>query len=339
MKYTQLQKRDRISIYNGLVKQLSIKEIAQKIDRHASTVYREIKRNSDGYGYLYPRDAHKQTEKRKARHGSKIDRHPELKAYIMEQVTLGRSPVVIAGCWNKKQSQQKITSETIYHYAYHPANNNLELWKLFPKAKKKRGISRKNYKSGSTILHRISIHQRPDEVQKRKTFGHYEADLMFNQGSQSMNVLALVERKTRKVFLVKHDSKRSEPIITSIKERTKETMISCTFDNGTEFAQHYKLDKPTFFCDPGSPWQKGSVENMNGMLRRYLPFNLDPKLITQKYLDKIALLINTTPRKLLGFKTPLEAFMEHVKKKNLSKLNQSTLSLDYQKFKTVALHI
>jgi IS30 family transposase len=207
--YTQIKEIDRVKIYNGLVQGLSINKIAAAIDRHKSTIYRELQRNSDRIGYLYPRDAHAQTKQRKARHGSKIDRNPNLKAYVIKQILLGRAPVVIAGGWNKNHPNKRVCAESIYQFAYHSKNIHLDLWKHFPKAKKKRGLMRKKRKSGSTILHRISIHHRSPEIENREEFGHYEADLMFNKGSQSANVLTIVERKSRRVFLVKHHSKQS----------------------------------------------------------------------------------------------------------------------------------
>ena len=338
--YTQLKETDRVKIYKGRVQGLSVDAIAQETGRHKSTIYRELQRNSDRIGYLYPRDAHEQTKNRKARHGSKIDRNPDLKVYVVEQVLLGRAPVVIAGRWNKNHPNKRICSESIYQFAYHSKNIDLELWKRFPKAKKKRGLMRKKRKPGSPILHRISIHHRPIEIENREEFGHYEADLMFNKGSQSINTLTIIERKSRMVFLVKHNSKHSLPIIKSIEKKIGNAALSCTFDNGTEFFDHWKMGIPTYFCDPGSPWQKGSVENMNGLLRKDLPFELDPKFITQEYLDSIAYRINNTPRKLLGYSTPMEVFLKNLKKKkNHFKLTSPILSVDYQKSFSVALHI
>ena len=313
--YTQLKEPDRVKIYKGLTRGLSINEIAEETGRNKSTISREIRRNSDWIGYLNPRNAHEQTQDRKARHGSKIDRNSKLKFYVIEQINLKKSPVIIAGSWSKKTPEQSISAEAIYQFAYHLRNAHLELWKLFPSAKKKRGMARKKRKSGSAILHRVSIHQRPAEIETRDTFGHYEADLMFNECNQSANVLTIVERKSRKVFLVKHDSKHSAPIIESIKKKIGTTALSCTFDNGTEFSDHWKMEISTYFCDPGSPWQKGSVENMNGLLRKDLPFELEPKLITQEFLDSVAYRINNTPRKLLRYSTPMEVFLENLKRK------------------------
>ena len=340
MNYTQLKEHDRIRIYECLKKGSSVDKIAQETGRHKSTIYRELSRNSDRIGYLYPRDAHKETNKRKARHGSKINRNPDLKAYVIEQILLGRAPIIIAGCWNKDHPNKRICAESIYQFAYHPKNIHLGLWKDFPKAKKKRGVMRKKRKSGSPILHRVSIHHRPLEIENREIFGHFEADLMFNKVSQLINTLTIIEQKSRMVFLVNHNSKHSYPIIKSIEKKIGKAALSCTFDNGTEFSDHWKMGIPTYFCDPGSPWQKGSVENMNGLLRKDIPFELDPNLITQEYLDSVAYRINNTPRKLLGYSTPMEVFLKNLKKeKNHFKLGSPLLNIDYQKSFSVALHI
>ena len=104
---------------------------------------------------------------------------------------------------------------------------------------------------------------------------------------------------------------------------------------------HYKLGIPTFFCNPGSPWQKGSVENMNGLLRRYLPFSLASQSITQEYLDKVAHIMNNTPRKILGFLTPIEVFMQSTKNQSESRVKSAlpAAEVSYQKSCGVALHV
>lgn len=218
---------------------------------------------------------------------------------------LGWAPNVIAGRWNKENKRKYISAETIYTFIYHKTNKNLQLWKLLFRARKRRGIVRKQ-RSSQTILYRVSIHDRPAEIATRKSIGHYEADLMFNSGNRSANVLTLIERKSRMVLLAKNQSKQSKEVIESLKQRLSSSAKSCTFDNGKEFALHHELNIPTFFCDPGSPWQKGSVENMNRLLRHYLPFSLHAHFITQEYLDMIASKLNNMPRKKLKFLTPLE---------------------------------
>ncbi len=336
-KYKQLNEYDRVKIYENR-KKMSVADLAQKVDKHKSTIYREFKRNSDQIGYLFPRDAQQKTNIRKARHGSKIDRITTLKDYMIEQIKLNKSPVIIAGCWNKDHPNQTITAETIYRFAYHQKNKHLKLWINFPKAKKKRGMARKR-KTQSAIPHRISIHNRPQEIEKREEFGHFEADLIFNKGSMSQNVLVVVERKSRKVFLFRQGSKHAIPITKSLKSLVDQGfVISITFDNGSEFSQHATLGVSTYFCDKASPWQKGSVENMNGLLRTYLPFELKADLITQQYLDEVAHMMNTIERKLLNFSTPMEVFLKEIKEKHSQAYSFLLKAHDYQKFSTVALH-
>ena len=248
---------------------------------------------------------------------------------------------MIAGRWSKENPQESVSAEAIYQFAYHKKNKDLALWKLFPKAKRRRGIIRKKKSIQQGILHRISIHDRPSEIELRKVGGHYEADLMFHRGSQSANVLTAIERKSRMVVLIKNRSKQSEQVIASLKKRIGVTARSCTFDNGKEFALHYTLGIPTFFCNPGSPWQKGSVENINGLLRRYLPFSMEPQSITQEFLDKVALIVNNTPRKILGFLTPMEVFMQDSENHSESRVKPALPAEEvfYQKNQGVALHI
>lgn len=338
--YTQLGERERTHIFNGLKERRSLTEIAQRIGRNKSTVSRELKRNSDLFGYLYPETAQILTNKRKARHGSKIDRNEQLKTYIMEKMQNKWSPIAIAGRWSLENPNQKICAETVYQFIYHPKNKRLKLWDYLSRAKKKRGIIRKQ-RSVSGIMKRVSIHERPNEINSREQMGHCEVDLMFNSGSRSANVLTVVERTSRMVTLVKHESKHSQKIIESIDNAIGSHALSCTFDNGKEFALHHKLDIPTFFCDPGSPWQKGSVENMNGQLRRYIPFSLNAHLITQDYLDEIAHCVNNIPRKILGFLTPIEVFTNNKDKlmESRVKLAQPATEVSFnQNLNNVALH-
>lgn len=342
--YTQLSEFERVRIYEGKKKGWGPTQIAESIGRDKSSISRELKRNSDHIGYLYPRDAHKKTKDRKAVHGPKIERHSLIKNYVLERLKERWSPKAIAGRWKRDNPQNKtITAEAIYEWIYTPKNKDLALWKLLPKAKTRRGRSRKKYKTGSKIMHRVSIHQRPKAINDRIEFGHYEGDLMFSQGSQAANILTLVERTSRMVTLVKHDTKHSAPIMSSIREKIGETARSCTFDNGSEFSQHYTLGIPTFFCDPASPWQKGSVENMNGLARADIPFSMPPESVTQEYLDKVAHRLNNKPRESLDYQTPYEVFMKAKKTQNIeeSRVKSALPAVEaisyYQNSQTVAL--
>lgn len=155
----------------------------------------------------------------------------------------------------------------------------------------------------------MPIKQRPKHVEKRKELGHWEGDLMIFGTTRPCNISTIVERKTRYTKIIVNNSKRTEEVISKIKhsfDNTGITLKSITFDRGTEFASHYNLDTKTYFCNPGSPWQKGTVENTNGRIRQFMPSHATPYFIKQDFVDSIALLLNNTPRKVLGFKTPLE---------------------------------
>lgn len=311
--YTQLKELERVRIYEGKMQGLSISMIAESIGRNKSTVSREMIRNSDHVGYLYPRDAQKRTEDRKARHGSKIERNSNLRDYMMEKLKIGWSPELIAGCWKSDHVDQPISTEAIYQYIYAPKHKDLKLWSLLIKHKKKRGVVRKS-QAKVIIQNRVSIHERPELINARQEIGHYEADLFFNRGSMSANVLVAQERVSRKVVLVKQDSKHSDSTMNALQDVIGPEAKSCSFDNGTEFAEHQKLGIPTFFCDPRSPWQKGSVENIIKLVRQLIPFSTSPIDITQNLLNWAADTLNNRPRKILGFLTPNEVFENELKK-------------------------
>jgi IS30 family transposase len=279
-------------------------------------------------------------EDRKARHGSKIERNSTLREYVINMLKIGWSPELVAGCWNTEHPDQTICTEAIYQYIYKPKHKKLELWKLLNKRKKKRGLVRKT-RSKETIQGRVSIHNRPEEINARKEFGHYEGDLFFNKGSMSANVLVAQERVSRRVILIKQDSKHSTPTANALKEAIGSHAKSCTFDNGTEFAEHLALAILTFFCDPYSPWQKGSVENVIKLVREHLPFATDPDDITQELLNSVADKLNNRPRKILGFLTPNEVFEMGLKKEEESRMKPALPAVEVSfnlNLQGVALH-
>jgi len=191
------------------------------------------------------------------------------------------------------------------------------LHKLLPRAKFKRGWrGRKGGSSVKTITARIPIQQRPAEVTTRQIPGHWEADLMaFSRYRQQ--ILVAVERTTRFLLADPLPSKQAVPLAQTLRSwfrsYPRRLRQSLTVDNGTEFAEHQRLKRliplGTFFCDPHSPWQKGSVENAIGRLRRELPRKTDVTTLTKEDFNDIVLTYNTTPRKCLGFRTPAEVFL------------------------------
>jgi IS30 family transposase len=312
-KFSQLSYHERDKIYTGLCQQKSKRAIAKMIDRPPSAVTREIIRNSDQYGYFYPGYAHEATQNRKNKNAPKIDRNPALKAYIIKQFSSRWSPEMIAAQWSIDHKDETLCKETIYDWLYSSnEREKIDLRKLLIRKHKKRGL--KAQKNKSKIKNRVSIHDRPDHINTRSEVGHYECDLIFNDGSQSQNICTLIERITRKAFLIFNKNKLAKTVMDSLIKRINDEGLivkSITFDNGTEFADHTRLNSlkiDTYFCDPGTPSQKGAIENFNGMLRRFVPSELAAADITEEYVAKINDITNLMPRKILLYKTPLEVF-------------------------------
>ena len=321
----QLSYQERQRIYTGLCEQRSKEEIAVMIGRDESTIGREIRRNSDASGlYLYPAEAHQAALDRKNRNKPKIDKRPNLQAFIEEKLQLRWSPDTIAGRWSLDNPEQTICRETIYTWLYSSNDQKkIELRKLLVRSHKKRGFRSKPTKT--TIKNRVPIADRPAEINERQDIGHYEGDLMFNKGNRSKNVCTLIERVTRKSIIIHNDDKTTKTVIGGIIEYiTKNKLIvkSITFDNGTEFADHTRLNQlgiNTYFCEPGKPYQKGGIENFNGSSRRHLPFDLSADSITKGYVEHVTNMMNNMPRKIFGYKTPNEVYESMRKQLNQNK--------------------
>ena len=309
--FSQLSYHERVRIYNGLCQGKTQKTIAEMIGRQPSTISREIRRNSDHIGYCYAGEADQMAQNRRNKNEPKISRNGELQRYLIEKIKKGWSPRAIAGRWSL-ENDRKISPEAIYQWIYGKEGEALGLKKLLVRAHKKRGLRRKKPKV-SKIKNRVSIHVRPEAINQRLEPGHFEGDLIFNIGSQSENVCTMIDRVTRQSILIKNKTKHTKLVVDAIIEHIKAAGISVktmTFDNGSEFAEHERLKAElgidTYFCDPGSPWQKGGIENLNGVSRRYFPFDQPAHEITSERVAEVNELLNNMPRAILGFRTPLE---------------------------------
>lgn len=325
--YTHLSYQERSKINMELLQGGSVRQIAYAIGRSPSTVSRELRRNGGEVAYL-PFKAEERAQTKKAcRQGmTKIGEIPELQCYIEEKLKLRWAPNVIAARWNQEQPDMKTTSpEAIYQWIYSKEQAPKELYKLLRRKKRKRGI-RKSRPAKVSQATKAHITQRPVEAEQRSEVGHCEADLLFCQGSQSINVMTVVDRATRTVAIIKNESKAADVIedavTNKLPERLPFVVKSITYDNGSEFSNHQRYQAPAFFCDPRSPWQKGSIEKVNEQLRAYLPFSQSLSSVTQAELDQIAARLNSIPREILNFRSPLE-------------LANQVL---YQKYHRVALH-
>jgi IS30 family transposase len=312
-KYRQISLEERCEIYWLNEAGVSVSEIARKLGRSKSTISRELRRNASRSGGYKPSVANKKALAKRHIGHYKLDRDKALKCYILDRLGVGWSPQTIAGRLCYEEMPAKICAETIYNYIHESGfGRKHQLWQLLCRRKPRRSRLRSRKRRGK-IAHRISIHARPDCIEKRLEAGHLEADLvLFGRGRQ--NLITLIDRKTRYLAIINNQrGKNSENIINKIKEKTmKKPPKSITFDNGLEFAKHYLLNKngvDTYFCDPYSSWQKGSIEHANGLIRRFLPKNYRG-ILSDNMVAFIEQKINNMPRKILGYQTPAEAHFE-----------------------------
>ena len=314
--YGQLSLEERCTIAQLCKAGQSVRQIAATLDRSPSTVSRELKRNKALLGYK-PTYAQEQARARRWK-GSRLERNAELRKRVLGDLQKGWSPEQIAGRLRHQKTATTISHESIYRFIYAQIRRtNDGSWRHYlPKAKYRRGRrARRRRSSDDLIKGRVSIDLRPAAVDRRATFGHWEADLMlFSTPGQA--VLVTQERKSRVVFLAKQPGKASQPaakqLLVWFAPLDRALRKTVTFDNGTEFAQHFvltdQLGIQTFFCDPHSPWQKGAIENAIGRLRRRLPRKTNLDTMDQRRLEALVAAYNNTPRKCLGFRSPAEAF-------------------------------
>lgn len=320
-RYSQLQLEERVEIYRLHAGGISQQKIAEAVGRSSATISRELRRNAKRTkawcGGYDPVRAHKLAERRRRWNCRfKLVRQPDLRDRVGKGLAMGHSPEQIAGRLTRENGRTMISPESIYRYIYHRSAQKDYWHRLLPRAKAKRGRpGRKGGSPASFIKQRRPIAERPGEASDRAQPGHWEADYMLF-ARYGHNVLVLHERQTRFTIIDKPPHRKAELTALRIHHRLRPIpqglRKTISFDNGTEFAEHYRLHKPlgveTFFCDVRSPWQKGGVENTIGRLRRTLPRKTNLDTISLNQLRACADRLNNTPRKCLDFQTPAEAF-------------------------------
>jgi transposase, IS30 family len=321
--YRQLSLEERCTIACLQEDGQTIRQIATVVDRAASTVSREIKRNTGTGAKAVYRPAYADELAWSRRwQGSKLERQPDLQVLVLDRLAMGWSPEQVAGRLACEQGKMVISHESIYRFIYAQIRRTNDFsWRLYlPRAKFKRGY--RGHGGGASqlhIKHRIPIGKRPASVDKRHQMGHWEADLMMFSNKKD-NLLVAQERVSRFIFIALQTDKKADRIAGNLANwfapLPPQMRRTFTQDNGTEFAKHHHLNNDpgmkTFFCDPRSPWQKGGVENANGRLRRFLPTKIKVDEITDQEIELIADICNNTPRKCLGFKTPAEIFQKQL---------------------------
>lgn len=312
---------EREEISRAVAKGRSLRWIAGTLGRAPSTVSRELRRNGGQAGYRASQADQAAWARACRPKTCKLAENRALARLVADKLQAGWSPEQIAG-WLKhtypKDESCQVSHETIYRTLFIQARGALKK-ELLQHLRRTRGMRRSRHHTQKTdnhgrILDAVSIRERPATVEDRAVPGHWEGDLLF--GSKRSQVAALVERHTRYVMLVKVDSKDTETVINALIQHAhklpRELYRSLTWDRGSEMANHKRFtlatDIQVYFCDPYNPWQRGSNENTNGLLRQYFPKGTDLSAYSQTKLNAVARQLNERPRKTLNFETPAERF-------------------------------
>ncbi len=319
-KYQQLTIEERCEMARLHSAGHPLRQIAAALGRTTSTVSRELNRNGSRTQGYQPSYAQQQARARRWS-GSKLERDPFLRHQVLAGLKRGWSPQQIAGRLARESGQTVICHETIYRFIYAQlARKKDYAWRHYlPRAKSKRGWrGRKGGSSATFIPWRQPLTQRPQAAADRRTPGHWEADLMLF-GNRGQSLLTLVERHSRLLLALPLTSKAAAPVASAIAQLLApfppQWRQTVSFDNGTEFTRHHQLHAlgiQTFFCATRSPWQKGSVENGIGRLRRFLPSKTDLAQLPKDRIAQLLLAYNNTPRKCLGFQTPAEILFDQL---------------------------
>jgi IS30 family transposase len=314
-----LSEREEIS--RGLAAHRSVRSMARLLGRPASTVSRELRRNGGCDCYRAALADAKSWERARRPKRCKLANSRRLRQAVARQLRLHWSPEQIAG-WLKRAHPEdesyRVSHETIYRSLYVQARGVLKR-ELLGYLRSKRTIrrSRRADPDGDRrgqIKDLVSISQRPAAVEDRAVPGHWEGDLL--SGSKNSHIATLVERHTRYVMLAKVANKDTHTVVSALIRQARklpnELYKSLTWDRGKELTEHRRFTLATniavYFCDPQSPWQRGSNENTNGLLRQYFPKGTDLSVYSQAHLNKVARQLNERPRQTLQFETPAERF-------------------------------
>ncbi|WP_437207057.1 IS30 family transposase [Planctomicrobium sp. SH664] len=325
--YCHLSLDERRTIFKLLEAGKSKAEIAGILGRHRSTLFREVRRNSfyhedhfnNGYFHV---NAHDMAAARRAKL-CKLLRQPQLRDYIIQRLRDLWSPDQIAGHLRRLGFPDFYAShETIYAFIYSAEGRALNLYRYLKRCfKNRRKRFRRQPRWHRGIPEHMGISHRPAIVKDRNDFGHWEGDLIiFRKDYGEANITCLVERKSRYCVLIKNPHRKSMTVMGQIRDHLsalpRHSRQTITFDRGPEFSAWGMLERHvehgSYYCDPQAPWQKGTNENTNGRLRRYLPGDTNVNELSAADLRAISQHVNHTPRKCLDYRTPHEVFYNHV---------------------------
>ncbi len=322
--YQRVTNEEREEISRGLVQGQSLRTIALQLGRDPSTISRETHRDLSSIGYrAWKGQQIAERCARQRRRYRKLQEHPLLWQYVIDKLKRRWSPVQIAQSLRREypwDTTMHISHEAIYTYLYVLPRGTLkqELIASLRQGRKRR-LKRKKADRfyASKISNMISIEERPENVADRIIPGHWEGDIIL--GKQRKSYLGtLVERNTRSVLLVPLENKKAPTVRKAFEKEVKripqELRQTLTYDQGTEMAEHRLFAKHTkmqvYFAHPASPWERGTNENTNGLIRQFFPKSTDFTTISRKTIKQVQLLLNERPRKVLQWKTPKETFGE-----------------------------
>jgi IS30 family transposase len=310
-----MQEREEIS--RGLGRREPLRGIAGRLGRPVSTISREVGRNGGSLRYRAAEAEAAAWSRARRPKVCKLASEPRLRSCVAFKLSQNWSPEQISGWLRRRYAdnqQMRVSHETIYRCLFIQARGVLKKelqahLRSRRKMRRSQAASTEGQRRGR-IVDAVSISERPAEVEDRAVPGHWEGDLI--SGSKNSHIATLVERQSRFTMLVKLDGKDTQTVVAALKRQLKrlpnDLRQSLTWDRGTEMAQHKAFsiatDVKVYFCDPQSPWQRGSNENTNGLLRQYYPKGTDLSGYSQAALNRVARQLNERPRKTLGFRTP-----------------------------------
>ena len=316
---------EREDISRGVASGASLRKIAQLLDRAASTVSREVARHGGRPEYRANEADQRAWDSALRPKPCLLAMREQLREVVASKLLLDWSPEQISGWLTTQYSSDesmRVSHETIYRSLFIQARGVLKK-ELVGHLRSKRRIRRSRHSrifkdSRGQIADAISIRERPAEIEDRAIPGHWEGDLL--SGSKNNHIVTLVERHSRFTTLLKVPSKDTAVVVAALTRHARKLPAalrrSLTWDRGLEMAKHKTFtmatDVKVYFCDPQSPWQRGSNENTNGLLRQYFPRRTDLSGYTQAELDQVALRLNQRPRKTLGFQTPASKLQQSV---------------------------
>lgn len=317
------EERDYIALWIG--QKVALREIARRLGRNPSTISRELERNGHATAGYVAIHAQRMAEERKAAAGERHPlKDPETYAHVHDKLRQGWSPEEICGRLEEERGERVLCPETIYQFIYAPENTQKALWEYLPRKHLKRRKKGGRRVHRSHIPDRVSIRERPEAVNARQEFGHWEGDTIEGKGHRD-GLRTEVERVSRLLAARKVARIASAEAVAAqgaiFGSLPAHARRSTTLDNGREHHQHTELKglgMQTYFCDPYSSWQRGTNEYHNGLLRRYFPKGTDLSAVTDEELQDIVEELNNRPRKCLRWKTPREVFEEQLKRSGVA---------------------